>query len=362
MEGPNMQTPPDPTRSISETRRSVHLASRLGLLLLVGFVLVYFQALLIPVVLAIFLSFLLMPLMVAMTTRGVPSAVAILGVEITATLPVLVLILVFSSSLRPLGEQLPMYQDRLIQKAEEVLNRILTRIDDEGQRETLRRELGENLLPRVVGETARIAKDSVGALTTALGSFMLTLLLSAFMLNEARRIRDKFAQAFGPGHPLLESLEGIGVDVRRYVVAKTWISALTAFCVWGVLAIADVDFALFWGLLAFPLNFIPTVGAIAASIPPILITLIDPEQNTLSIAIVTTALVLVNGFIGSVLDPRFVGNTVRLSPLVVLLSMLVWGLLWGPAGMILAVPIMVAVKVICLRVPGYKPIATLMQG
>ncbi len=357
-----MQTLPDPQGSMSDARRSVHLAARLGLVLVMGFILVYFQALLIPVVLAIFLSFLLMPLVVTMTRRGVPSALAIVAAEVTATLPVLVLILVFSSSLRPLGQQLPIYQDRLIEKAEDLLNRALTRIDDETQREMLRKELGENLLPKVVGETARIATDSVGALTTALGSFFLTLLLSAFMLNEARRIKEKFAQAFGVGHPLLESLEGIGVDVRRYVVAKTWISALTAFCVWVVLTSADVDFALFWGLLAFPLNFIPTVGAIVASIPPILIALIDPQQSTMSIVLIGSALVLVNGFIGSVLDPRFVGNTVRLSPLVVLLSMLIWGLVWGAAGMILAVPIMVAVKVICLRVPGYKPIATLMQG
>ena len=115
-------------------------------------------------------------------------------------------------------------------------------------------------------------------------------------------------------------------------------------------------------LLAFPLNFVPTVGAIAASLPPVIVALVDPAAGPWTIAGVVIGLGAVNGLIGAILDPRYVGHAVKVSPLVVFLSMLVWGFLWGPIGMILAVPIMVSVKVICARIPALEPIATLMKG
>ena len=93
-----------------------------------------------------------------------------------------------------------------------------------------------------------------------------------------------------------------------------------------------------------------------------MIALIDPGLSGISVVIVTLLLGVVNGFIGSVIDPRYVGQKVKLSPLTVLLSMLLWGVVWGPVGMILAVPIMVSVKVIFSHIPGLQGIALLMRG
>jgi AI-2 transport protein TqsA len=199
----------------------------------------------------------------------------------------------------------------------------------------------------------------VGAL---FGYLFLTLLLAGFVLHEGRRLREKFGLAFGPENPLLGALEAIGRDVRAYVVAKTIISALTSLAVGILLWACEVDFALFWAVVAFPLNFIPTVGAIVASLPPMLLATVDPEMSAWGAVGVALGLLAINGIIGSVLDPRYVGHTVKLSPLVVLLSMLLWGTLWGPLGMILAVPIMVSVKLVCARIPALEPVATLMTG
>lgn len=341
---------------------AVRVTARLSAVILLGIILVYFEGILIPIVLAMLLSFLLMPMVQALHAKGLPNGLSILIAEGVATLPVLGLVFIFFTTAGPLSAKLPKYQDALVGQVNALVDTAMTQIGDETQQKSVRRAIGQDLLPKVLDEGAAFVQRSFGAATTILGSYLLTLLLSVFMLNEGSRFREKFKEAFGEHNPLLGALEGIGRDVRRYVVAKTFISALTGFCVWIFLELCDVDFAAFWGLLAFPLNFIPTVGAVAASIPPILVTLVAPEFSALAVVGVTIGLMAINGFIGAYLDPRYVGHAVKVSPLVVFVSMLTWGLLWGPVGMILAVPIMVSVKVVCARIPALEPLATMLKG
>lgn len=344
------------------TGLSVVVASRLLIVGLLGFGLVYLQSILIPLVFALLLSFVLLPAVRWLTRRKVPSGVAIMACLTAAMLPLGGLILFFISTAGPLSQEMPKYQDRLVYETNHLIDWAATRIGDEETRETVRRELTENLLPRILDEGARMAQRTLGTATAALGAFALTLLLAGFCLAEAQRFREKFAEAYGGDHPLLDALKGIGHDVRAYLVAKTFISAVTGLCVGLFLWACGVDFAAFWGLLAFPLNFIPTVGAVVASLPPVLVALVDPALSGWMAFSVVVGLVAINGVIGAWLDPRYVGHAVKVSPLVVFGSMLVWGILWGPVGMILAVPIMVSVKVICARFPGLERIATLMKG
>ena len=341
---------------------AVHFAARLLALVLIGCLLVWLRGILIPVVLALLLTFLLLPLVNALTRRRVPGSVAIVTALIAGMLPVSVLVVFFSATVGPVSQALPKYQARFVAQSTAFVDAALAKVAEGEQIDRLRREIAQDMLPRALNEGARVAQSSLGAATTALGSFLLMLLLCGFMLAEAQRFREKVAEAYGPHNPLLAALEGIGHDLRAYLIAKTLISALTGLCVWAVLAALGVDFAAFWGLLAFPLNFVPTVGAIAASLPPVIVALVDPAAGPWTIAGVVIGLGAVNGLIGAILDPRYVGHAVKVSPLVVFLSMLVWGFLWGPIGMILAVPIMVSVKVICARIPALEPIATLMKG
>lgn len=351
-----------PLGAVRPALRVSGVANRLIAVVLTGFVLVYLQPILVPLVLALLLAFLLLPVVRGLTTRGWPTGAAIVVAEGAAMLPLLGLILFFISTAGPLSQELPKYQNRLVFETNALIDYAMERVGDGPARETLRQELTQDLLPRMLNESARMAQRTLGTATTALGSFALTLLLAGFILAEAARFREKFAEAYGAKHPLLGALVGIGRDVRAYLVAKTFISALTGICVWLFLWVCGVDFAAFWGLLAFPLNFIPTVGAIVASLPPALVALVDPAMSGWMAAFVVIGLVAINGVIGAWLDPRYVGHAVKVSPLVVFLSMLVWGALWGPVGMILAVPIMVSFKVICSRIPALEPIATLMKG
>ncbi|MEE2788334.1 MAG: AI-2E family transporter [Myxococcota bacterium] len=335
---------------------------RVGAFTIVGFMVAWFKVILIPLVFAALLSFLIKPMVDWLFARKIPLTPAILLSELVATLPLLALALIFLATAGPLSQQLPKYQEQIVLRVDQSIDVALDQVGRPEEKAALKKEITKNLLPRALDESANVIQSTLSTATTALGAFLLILLLSGFMLNEASRFRSKLTAAFGKEHPVVGALDGIGGDVRRYVVTKTLICALTGFAVWVFLELCDVDFAAFWGLLAFPLNFIPTVGAVAASIPPIVLAAIDPAQSVMSTWVVILGLLGINGFIGSVLDPRVVGHAVKLSPLVVFVSMLVWGVLWGPVGMILAVPIMVSIKVVLSRISHLKHYAMLMEG
>lgn len=346
----------------SGTQLAIRVSSRLLACVLIGVILVWLKSVLIPFVLAIFLAFLLKPMADAFSDRGVSSGIAITLAECFAVLPILGLIFIFLSTAGPLSEQLPKYQDQLVLQLDQTIDGALERIGSTARRKTLKKEITENLVPGILNTSADLIQRGIQAVTAALGTFLLALVFSAFMLVEAPLLREKFVVVFGPGDHLIGDLEGISSDVRRYVIAKTFISAITAFSVWIFLEIMDVDFAPFWGLIAFPLNFIPTVGAFVASIPPMIIAVVDQQHTSWSVFGVALGLFLLNGIIGTVLDPRYVGNAVRVSPLIVFASVMVWGVIWGPIGMILAVPIMVCVKVVCGRVPALSAVESFLKG
>ena len=357
--------PPFSSHGDKMTRVAGRIAARLVALIAVGILLVFTKPVLLPLVVAFLMSVLLLPLTLRLIRLGVPGALAILLAQGVGTLPPLMLGFVFFASAGSLNRQVPKYQAALTIKASETVDDVVDLIGRGGgeqYKSFLKQELKENLVPKVMNEGVSLVQSSVTTATVALGYFFLMILMTTFILMEGRRFREKITEAYGADNALLSSLEGIGSDVRTYVVAKTMISGATGLCVWVFLSIMGVDFAGFWGLLAFPLNFIPTVGAVAASIPPILLALIDPEIGAWGFAGTVVGLLAVNGIIGSFIDPRFMGRSLQLSPLVVFVSMLLWALLWGPMGMLLAVPIMVSVKVICSHVEGLEPIATLMKA
>ncbi len=341
---------------------STRVTYRLAALMLIGFVLTQGRPLLIPLVLAGLLAFLMRPLVLALTRHKVPPILAILFAQGVAALPIGFLVLVFTGSVGEFSEKLPAYQTMLTAKILGAVNFGLAQLPPSQLRHALEQNLADTVFPEVMQRGLVFAQSTVGWLTTALVDAFLMLIINLFMLMEAHRLREKIVEAFGLDNALLSSMEAIGDDVRAYVVAKTAMSALTGALVWILLAAFDVDFAALWALLAFPLNFIPTVGAVVASLPPMIVASLDPQIGALGLAGVCGGLFAVNGIIGSFVDPRFVGRSVEISPLVVFLSMLVWGFLWGPVGTILAVPIMVSVKVVCSHIRGLERIAILLKA
>ena len=156
-------------------------------------------------------------------------------------------------------------------------------------------------------------------------------------------------------------VSAIAGQISRYLYIQFLISFMTGFFVWLTLTIIKVDFAVTWGALAFMLNFIPIVGSIAASIPPILLAFIQYGQSSWWPGIATAlSLLSIQMVIGNGIAPKVLGDSLNLSPVVVLLSLIFWGWLWGITGALLSIPIASAIKIVCENIGPLRPISIMM--
>ena len=152
----------------------------------------------------------------------------------------------------------------------------------------------------------------------------------------------------------------ISSQISHYLSLQFLISFTTGSIVWGALTVIGVDFAATWGALAFFLNFIPTIGSILASIPPILIAFIQYYPSVWPGIITLVAITTIQLVIGNGVAPKVMGDRLNLSPVVVLLSLLFWGWLWGVVGALLAIPITAAIKIVCENFSELRPISVMM--
>lgn len=201
---------------------------------------------------------------------------------------------------------------------------------------------------------AQIARNVTGWLTL----LFLVLLYLVFILAESVGLREKLQHVLGTSAARLEGASDALGQVQRYLGLKTLISLATGASIGAGAALLGVDFALFWGLLAFVLNFIPNVGSIIAAIPAVLVALLQLGPG--AAAALAAVYLLVNVTLGSFLDPILVGRHLRLSPIVVLVSLLFWGWTWGLVGMFLAVPLTIALRIVMEDSPQLQPLAALM--
>jgi len=192
------------------------------------------------------------------------------------------------------------------------------------------------------------AMKIVGDLLSQLGNLMtkgfLIFLTLVFILLEASGFEVKLRNALRNPNQSLQKLSKITRDVKMYLAVKTAISLVTGTLAAILLMIVGVDYAVFWGLLAFILNFVPNIGSILAAIPPILLALIQLTPG--SAIIVTIGYLVINVTLGNFLEPRLVGQRLGLSTLVVFLSLVFWGWVLGPVGMLLSVPLTMTTKIV----------------
>jgi len=153
----------------------------------------------------------------------------------------------------------------------------------------------------------------------------------------------------------------IDTRVRRYILVKVATSALTGVLVAVILTILGLDLAVVFGVLAFLLNFIPSVGSIIATVLPLPVALVqyDTTMMVLLVLVVPGAVQLA---IGNLVEPKIMGSALSLHPITILLALVFWGILWGIAGMLLAAPITAVLKIVLDRVPGAQAAARLLEG
>ena len=308
------------------------------------------STLVVPFLLAAFLAILLAPPFTFMRRKGMPGGVAllvmILGLGILAVLAVTIL----RTSLDQFTSALPSYEAGLRAQLE-TLWKWLGEKGIEAPDEFVSEYLNPSFVMRYAGTVAR-------ALSGILGQALLIFIVVAFMLVEASGLHRKIHAIPGVSQKGIDALDRNFEDVRRYVTLKSIMSLLTGALVVVWLWVLDIDNALFMGLLAFFLNFVPTIGSFVAAIPGVILgfILLGPAMA----AVTALGYTVINVGVSNVIEPRFMGQGLGISPLVIVISLIFWGWLLGPIGMLLSVPLTMAVKAGLETSDATRPVAVLL--
>lgn len=287
-----------------------------------------------PVVIALMLTIAWSPGASWLEKHGFPSSLAALtGIVLGVVFVVLFAILVWSS-LGQLQDKLPEYQPRVGAIRESIVQ-LLAKLPFE----TPDILSSEALQP---GAIMGYAVGLIRNLTSAAGAVGGLVLIMAFMMIEAVRYPEKLLDALSSSGAVSEPLARFGESMRSYVLINFVFGLIQAVLNTALLLALGVDFAILWGLVSFVLSFLPNVGFILALVPPALLALL---QFGFGRAIgVVVGFAVVNVIVDTLIKPRFVGESLDLSPAVVLLSLIFWSWMLGPSGALLAVPLSLAMK------------------
>jgi predicted PurR-regulated permease PerM len=185
--------------------------------------------------------------------------------------------------------------------------------------------------------------STLTGLRLVLTKTFLIMLTVLFILLEASGFPNKLRAALDNPYESLANISKITEVINRYLLIKTQFSLITGIAIGIWLYVLGVDYPLLWGLLAFLLNFVPTIGSFIAAIPAVLLALI--QLGTGSALLACLGYLVVNVSIGNVIEPKFMGRGLGLSTLVVFLSLIFWGWVLGPVGMLLSVPLTMVIKI-----------------
>jgi predicted PurR-regulated permease PerM len=293
------------------------------------------QVLLVPFLLAFFISIICAGPFFWLQQRKVPASLALLIVVSGVMLGGLVVVSLISSSLNDFTRDVPFYQEKLrVQTL--VLFDWLDRVGIKISKDILL----EHFNPAAIMQSAGTMLAKAGGVLT--NSFLI-LLTVIFILFEAAGMPNKLRAALPDAESSLNSFEKFVTSVRQYLAIKTLVSLGTGLCVSIGLFFLGLDYAPLWGLLAFLFNYIPNVGSIIAAVPAVLLAVV---QLDLGHALLVAALYLiVNVIMGNAVEPRLMGQKLGLSALVIFISLVFWGWVLGPVGMLLSVPLTMVVKI-----------------
>jgi AI-2 transport protein TqsA len=327
-----------------DRQRTAPLVVRAAALVVILAALKLATELVVPLLLSAFLAIAAAPLMFWLIRRGVHRYLAVAAALLAEVAFFGAMVALTASGLDAFVSALPRYQARVdLLRAEASVWLVAQGLPD----------LGE-LLPTTLGheDAGSIVATAVTEVARALSSLLLVLLIVAFLLVELLGIEEKLRFVFKHPELGIEQFRRAAAHVQRYIVVKTGANLLTGVLVSLWLAAFRIDFALLWGVLAFMLSYIPTIGSLLLAVPVLSVTLLQYGFGT-SI-VVGIGYVLINTAIGALVEPRVFGQALGLSPLVVFVSMVCWGWLWGPIGAVLSVPLTVVVKIALAYVEGYE--------
>lgn len=310
------------------------------------------SSIVVPFLLAVFISIIVYPVLELMSKVHINRFFAFIILIGICGSGLWILGNVIATALLGFSADLPIYKAKI----DIFIDNLVVYIKDNSNIDISNNILSFINIDKLIATTSNLIVQT-GSIVTQ--SFLVFLLL-AFILFEVQIFKDKVAY-FALKNPLASDIASTFIlNLKRYLAIKTISSIATGVIVWVFLILFDVPYAPLWAVLAFILNYIPTIGSIIAAIPAILVSL---AVNDLSSTLWLTLIYLVlNIAIGNFIEPKFLGKELGISTLVVILSLLFWGFVFGIGGMFLAVPLTMSIKIALDANPKTKSISILLSN
>ncbi len=310
------------------------------------------EVILVPFLLSLFIAVVVSPLMFWLVKIKVPTSLAILILSLILVLVGILVASLVGSTLANFSSSLPQLQEQLQVKIDTTIAWL------DSHHITVDANMVKEYIN--IGAIMNVISKLISQLTGLLADGFLIFLTVVFLLLEASSLPYKLKYALGLSPHAVEEVNRFGDSVKRYLGIKTITSLITASLVLGLLLIQGVKYSLLWALLAFCLNYVPNIGSFIAALPAIAISLVQLGFHS---SIVTAiGYIIINVLIGNVVEPRWMGRGLGLSTLVVFLSLVFWGWLFGPIGMLLSVPLTMVVKVLLENHSETRHLAMLLSS
>lgn len=318
--------------SLSQLRDNILILVGIGLLLTLAR---NAADIVVPFLLSLFITIIAVSPVNWLKGKGLPSLMAVGLVIVAVVIVLFITVLMLGSSVEQFNQALPGYQTRLNELNVEIANWLALQGIDIRQTQIL------NAIDP--GALMNFASTMVIGFGNVLSNAVLIILTVTFMLMEASSFPRKLSMMAGKqGDQSIQRITEILDSTKQYTAIKAVVSLFTGFLIWFLLMLVGLDFAVLWGFLAFVLNFVPNIGSLLAAIPAVLLSLLQMEPM-MSLVVIAIYLV-VNMVMANLIEPAIMGQHVGLSTLSVFLSLIFWGWLFGPVGMLLSVPLTMVVK------------------
>lgn len=331
------------------------------LVVVVFYLLIVGESLLLPLVIAIALWYLINTLAatlgrLSIGSLSIPGPIC-LGLSILTFLAAIWVVVNFlSSSFGGVMEMAPIYQENLIRRLETLSLPFVDVGDIQGE------NFGQMVIEWI--DLPSYATSLAGSAAGILASSSLILIYIGFLFFEQGQFRNKISALISDAEKEKEVngiFDRIRDDIQKYITIKMFTSTLTGVLSFALLLLMGVDFAGVWGLLIFLLNFIPTIGSIIATMFPAMIALAQSDGYFLFL-LVLGGIGAFQVMIGNVIEPRLMGSSFNLSPIVILLNLALWGTIWGIPGAFLCVPFLIIFTIIMSHFPRTRPIAIILSS
>jgi AI-2 transport protein TqsA len=293
------------------------------------------KALLVPFLIAAFLALITVRPMMWLQQKRIPSFLAALSI-VTAIMFLLAIVgAILGSSIAEFTAALPGYQARLDVIVDGVFDFVVKNLNGDESMESLADMVDPGWAMGLVASILNSLKD---VLTNA----FLIIFTMIFMLLEVSSVSTKVEAAFGRSTESLQRPRAFLQNLGRYLGFKTLVSIATGACAGALTWSLGLDFPLLWAMLAFLLNYVPTIGSIIAAVPAVLLALVQLGPGAAGATAIGFG--AINVVFGNVIEPRLMGYGVGISPLVVFVGLVFWGFVFGPVGMLLSVPLTMTLK------------------